>query len=140
MPNTPGIYTYTYYIGACDTTFPFHIKDYSLASISYLCGGCSKDWFVLPPVNNKKIEQVLAAQMICPNYVNDHDGGVDQVLAMETATCDPHFLNHTDSTLMIIRVSQSYCHFVTCASGAHHRGCNTGYNIAQATSFADNPW
>lgn len=50
--------------------------------------------------------------------------------------CDLYFLKHAEATLVITRVVQSYHYFVTLASGAHHGGYSTGYNITKAINFA----
>lgn len=114
------------YIGACDNTFPFPIGDESLAPNLYHFDGCCKVWFVVLTVDKKKFEELLATKIFSSNYTNIHEGGIGQVLAMKSTMHDAYTLGHTDSTLKITKVVQSYRHFIILAPRAHHDGYNTG--------------
>lgn len=141
MEDMPGINSCMYYIGGAFTFFSYHIEDECLSSVSFLCSGKEKVWYVANSASQTSFERVVASSVLDKKFLNDHNGGTRQILATKNILFNPMILlDDKSETVKISRIIQREGQFVILAPGAYHGGFNCGYNVAKATNFADFSW
>lgn len=71
----PGINSSIYYVGRAFTFIRYHVEDEGTSSISFLCLGEAKVWYVANSAMQTSIEPVIATALLEKKYLNDHNGG-----------------------------------------------------------------
>lgn len=70
-----------YYLGGAFIIFLFHVEDKNFFPTSFLCSGASKLWFAISSLQQVSFENFVASKVYGRQYVNDHNGGVRQIIA-----------------------------------------------------------
>lgn len=127
--DVPGITSPYIYLGDYRTTFPWHIEDKDVYSISYLHSGSPKCWFAIPPSDGARFQErisVLAPSKFrkCAAYFRH-----------KSLLIDPRELSY--ATDMLIHEEGQ---FVVTFPFAYHQGFNSGVNVAEAVNFGSERW
>jgi hypothetical protein len=130
--SVPGVTTPYLYFGMYKATFSWHVEDMDLFSINYIHFGAPKIWYVVPPAERIRFEQLAASYFydeaqICPEFTRH-----------KICVISPNVLekNH----ISVHRLVQKSNEFVITFPGAYHQGWNTDFNCAEAINFATPAW
>lgn len=133
----PGVNICMIFVVTGFTFFPYHVEDEHLASISFVCESPANIGYVVNPCEGDWFERAVASYMLSPGYLNDHQRGAIQIIAIKSTLLDPKYLEILKYRVNVSRVIQTKRHFAILGPFAHHRGFNGGYKISKAIHLPD---
>ena len=129
-----GYTTSNLYVGAAGTSFQLHAEDMNLGSVNFLLAGAPKVWYGVPGAYYRRVVDLVAR--LFPT--------MPLVRTCPQAVMHKQCLIHPDELrahgIPVSRVVQRAGDLVFTSPGAFHWGYNSGWNIAEATNFADHLW
>jgi jumonji domain-containing protein 2 len=128
--NIFGVNSPFLYFGSYGTSFPFHVEDYNLYSMSYLHMGAPKSWYVVPPSDGKKMEK-FARKYLSSFQCKD---------AIKHKVFMPSPRSLEKRGIRFGRIRQEEGEFVVTFPYGYHGGFNNGINIAEAINFGTAYW
>ena len=128
----PGVNTSYLYVGMWRATFAWHTEDMELYSINYIHFGEPKAWYVIPPESRGLFEDCVnglypTERLQCKEFMR-HKRCLISPKLLQAHGIPYHKVIHYSGEFMIT------------FPGAYHAGFNLGYNIAESTNFAIEPW
>lgn len=129
-----GYTTPMLYVGGPGATFAVHSEDQNLYSCNYLVAGAPKVWHAVPPEFYSKV-----VAFVHSTYASD-----PLVRSCPQAVMHKRFLITPEALaragIPVSRIVQRPGDMILTAPGAFHWGYNTGYNLAEASNFANKAW
>eukprot|EP01080_Neovahlkampfia_damariscottae_P010790 gene10790-3407_t len=128
----PGVTTPYLYFGTWKSNFSWHVEDMNLYSVNYLHFGKPKQWYSVPSQYHKKVEELseelcLDESDICKRFIKH-----------KTTLISPAYLLNNDIPVYV--GIQNPGEFIITFPAGYHSGFNHGFNCAEATNFALEPW
>lgn len=130
--NIPGVSGSMLYIGMWSSLFPFHVEDCDLFSINYLHMGDPKSWYCISPKERARFES-LARSKFPRDFL-----ACKEFLRHKTSVISPNMLKANG--IPFLTAVQQPGEFIITFPGSYHAGYNQGFNIAEATNFANEDW
>lgn len=111
------------YTSECFTYLPYHVGDEDLASISDNCYGANEVCYVIPPSHRETFEKVYATEEFYLHHLNDDEGGIKKIIAMENNLFNPNLLQKCKHSwrLQVSSIQKnilSYQHHVLITAGS----------------------
>ncbi|KAI8372021.1 JmjC domain, hydroxylase-domain-containing protein [Choanephora cucurbitarum] len=128
----PGVNRPYLYFGMWKATFAWHVEDMDLYSINYIHFGAPKQWYVIPPSQQKKFESFMQATFFT-QYKSCHE-----FLRHKTFIVSPKVLQ--DNNISVQRCVQQPGEFMVTFPYGYHSGYNLDFNCAESVNFALESW
>ena len=128
MGRIDGVMDPFLYAGYLWATFPLHIEDADLWSVSFLHWGKAKMWYIIPEKSHATLEMKINQSFndvvaYCPNF-----------LRHKRTLVTPDFLDQECIPYdTFVQVAGEY---IFIPPRCYHFGFCTGFNISEATNFA----
>uniref|UniRef100_A0A8C6SYF1 [histone H3]-trimethyl-L-lysine(9) demethylase n=1 Tax=Neogobius melanostomus TaxID=47308 RepID=A0A8C6SYF1_9GOBI len=120
------------YFGMWKSAFAWHTEDMDLYSINYLHFGEPQSWYVVPPDQGKRLEEL--AKGFFPGSAQS----CDAFLRHKMTLMSPSILKKYG--IPFEKVIQQAGQFIVTFPFAYHAGFNHGFNCAETTNFATLRW
>lgn len=118
-------------------TLPISSKKEKPCHISFLCIGAPKAWYVIRSSKQSVLEDFVASHIIDNEYLNDHHGGVWQIIVMKSSLLNPALLKTFPRYIIVKWYGQHEGNFVIVVQKVYHGRFSIRYSGAQSRNFAD---
>ena len=116
------------YVGELWATFPLHIEDGDLWSVSFLHWGKPKIWYVIPASHYLALEEKIKC------LFKDSEEYCRNFLRHKRTLVSPTFLKEAGIPFEIF--VQMAGEYIIIPPRCYHFGFSAGYNVSEATNFA----